>query len=473
MHGLTCQLFLKFLRLWRELRPASLFQVTAALASVMAPWIPAVAQTPGATVSIPRAEQPVPGPGQGPGFDRDDRTEWSRHPTGTPVSPRGWREILLADINGDGRDDLCGSYGLANGQRAYGCVINDQSRRFTGPLLQAAAFNGALDPTIHPTIRVVDLHDNGERHLCGRTMEGIKCQRFNGTFFEAPVLVHTMFSDANFWNQVPYASTIGFARLNNALALCGRGVIGVMCFRKSGAVFNRYVDAWALDFSDANGWNNPEYFSTLRYVDINRDGQSDICARGTSGILCAMYRASRFNRFSPAQWTTTQFADWYGWNDARYFPSVRFGDISGDGLADVCGRGSAGLYCGINNSYAGNFGSLIGVGTLAQPQMSDANNWGSPTANLSSLLIADYDGDGKNDVCGLNAPDPSGAPEFSCARSTSVPTGARFDPLVRRVKSIYPNGAVVAGSLYATQPRGGFCWANADDSVSCSVQWQP
>lgn len=431
-----------------------------------------LAQTPGATVTIPSSEQPVAGPGQGLNLDRDERTTWSRHPSATIGSTRGWRAILLADINGDGRDDLCGSYGLANGQRAYGCVLNGAAT-FTGNLRQAVAFNGAFDASIHSTIRVIDLHGNGQRHLCGRVMEGIKCQRFNGSGFDAPVLVHTMFSDANFWNQIPYASTIGFARLNNQLALCGRGVAGVMCFLKSGSEFSRFPIATASEYSDANGWAAVQHFSTLHYVDVSRDGQSDICGRGFSGLLCATWRVTPFNRFAPAQWVTTQFADSFGWNHPRYFPSLRFGDIDGDGLADVCGRGDAGLYCGITQAGWGSFGALVGVSNLAQPQMSDANNWGNPTSNLASLQLVDFDGDGKADACGLNTPHAGGDPEFFCAKSTSLPTGARFDPLVRRIKSIGLVGAVVSGRIYATSPATGFCWALQDNSVSCSVQWQP
>jgi hypothetical protein len=434
--------------------------------------LPVLAQTPGATVTIPAGEQPRAGGGQVPGLERDDRTTWSSHPS--PGGVRGWRAILLADIDGDGRDDLCGSYGLANGQRAYGCVINHPARAFTGSLLQASAFNGAVDPTIHPTIRVIDRLGNGQRHLCGRTMEGIKCHRFNGSGFDAPVLVHTMFSDANYWNQAQYASTIAFPKQAGKHAICGRGVAGVMCYERIGssATYSSTPNL-APAFRDSNGWSGAPYFSTLQYADINGDGHADVCGRGTSGVLCATYDFLS-GTFSAASWVTTQFADAYGWTDPRYFPSLRVADVSGDGVADFCGRGTAGLYCGITRGFPGEFPSLTDVNTLVQSQMSDANNWGNPTANLASLLIADYDGDGKNDVCGLYTSHQGGYPEFFCAQSRSVASGAQFAPLVRRIKSIPVVDKVHAGRLYDTAPRTGFCWVTSmDNSVACSTQWVP
>src|SRR6185436_1715503 len=41
---------------------------------------------------------------------------------------------------------------------------------------------------------------------------------------------------------------------------------------------------WSDRFSDGNGWNSgPEHYSTIQYVDVTGDGRADVCGRGSSG----------------------------------------------------------------------------------------------------------------------------------------------------------------------------------------------
>jgi hypothetical protein len=433
------------------------------------------AQTPGAFVAIPPEDQPLQGPGQS-ALNRDEDSLWSRPPKPSLTGSTGWSFILLTDLDGDGRADLCGLYGLNNGQHVYGCVRNSVNRTFYGVIVQAQAFNGRPDPSIHSTISVVDLNGDGSKHLCGRTMEGMKCQRFNVSTFDPPVALFPNnpgvdFSDANFWSAEPYYSTIAFARLGGKLALCGRGFDGVMCFLRYWGNFDPRP-FMQTSFSDANGWDQPQYYRTLRYVDVDGDGDSDICARGRAGILCSVWRRTPNSHFEPSRVWTEQFRDIDGWSDPRYYTSIRFGDVNGDGFADVCGRGSQGLYCGINTSRPSLPGSsFAGLSSPVQQQMTDATRWGIPASNLRSFFIIDFDGDGKGDVCGLNAP-TGGFPDLFCAKSRSTTAGAAFDSLVTRTKNV--NGAadeLVAGRLYIGGKLG-FCWNTFDGSANCSAEWR-
>jgi len=437
----------------------------------------AQAQTPGAFVTIASSDQPVPGPGQDPTLARDDQTLWSRSPGAAASNGAGWSFIKLVDLNGDGLDDLCGVYGLSNGQHVYGCVLNNGNRNFSGTIRQVQAFNGTPNPSIHSTITMVDLGD-GWNHLCGRTVEGMKCQRFNGSTFDAPEALFPShpevdFSDANFWNQEEYYSTIGFARLSGKVALCGRGIDGVMCFLRIGGAFDprRFLQS---AFGNGSGWSAPEYYRTIRYVDVDGDGNTDICARGIGGIICSVWRQTPISHFESPVVMTTQFSDAWGWYDARYYPSIRFGDVNADGSLDVCGRGFQGLYCGVTRSTQSAAPSFVhpfgnDVNTLVQTEMSNVAHWGDSSSNLRSFFITDFDHDGKNDVCGLNSPS-GGFPDLFCARSHSTATGAGFDPLVVRTRNVNTSERVAVGHLY---PGGGigFCWTLLDRSVNCSVQW--
>jgi len=495
---------------WESIERRACLLGAAVLATLGLGGAPVKAQTPGVHLDIPATYLPVQGPGLAGLHLRIDPTDWSisaEQLSGgrTHSSDMGWSYILLVDLNRDGRDDLCGLYGFgrySHSSHAFLCVLNQPNGGFGGTPMQVDAFNGPADPSIHSTITAVDLDGTGKPYLCGRTMEGVKCQGFFRDHFDPPVLVHPMFSDANYWNQWQYYSTIGFAKLGGKLAICGRGTAGVLCYQESewpGPTGELFASAalTQTQFSDGAGWSTPDYFLTLRYVDINGDGHSDICARGIAGIVCSVFRPGPPTpHFAPVELWTTQFSDAYGWRDAHYMTSIRFVDVSGDRAQDVCGRGSAGLYCGVSGSVSPGSPAtsllppLNGAGTLLQSQVSDANGWGSPfdfpiDYQIAALHFVDFNGDGRNDFCAMG-PVPNGArPEypltFLCAPNTGAPGAAAFGPLVLRTQGIrldnfagFLSGRLVVGRLYSGSNAGkiGFCWNDSyTGNVACSLPW--
>src|SRR5262249_50692937 len=42
------------------------------------------------------------------------------------------------------------------------------------------------------------------------------------------------------------------------------------------------------DFTDGGGWRDPIYGTTMQLADIDGDGHADICGRGYAGLICAM-----------------------------------------------------------------------------------------------------------------------------------------------------------------------------------------
>jgi hypothetical protein len=49
------------------------------------------------------------------------------------------------------------------------------------------------------------------------------------------------------------------------------------------------VTRWTSNVSDAYGWNSdPAYYSTIQFVDLNHDGKADVCGRGSDGIYCGV-----------------------------------------------------------------------------------------------------------------------------------------------------------------------------------------
>lgn len=381
-----------------------------------------------------------------------------------------WTRIVLGDIDGDGQDDLCGLYGTD-----YGCVLNASPRTyFAGTFFEADAFDGAGRDSVHGTIGVVDVDDDGDGDLCGRTSSGIVCQTFRpGTGFDPPRVWLADFSDRNGWDRPEYASTIGFVRLHeitgpgSAPAVCGRGIAGVLChFRNSTRTGFVSTPKLVSAFSDRNGWNRPEYYETLQYADIDGDGFDDVCGRGIDGIWCARWRDGAWREFeSPRLWTT-QFRDGWGWADPIYYRSIRLGDVNGDRRADVCGRGTAGVYCGLARRGGVGFDHAR---MLDVPGMSNARGWSSQPLYYGSLALVDFDRDGRKDVCGVGPYTRASGftgPELHCAQSRSGLTPS-FGGLSRRSFNSGIVDGAVAGRIYPT--RNNFCWTFAGTGdVACN-----
>ncbi|MBX3635337.1 MAG: VCBS repeat-containing protein [Rubrivivax sp.] len=459
--------------------------------------VPAAVQA--QAVNVPASEQPQAGTGAWDQADRDDITSWSRPSTALATYAAGWRFIRLVDIDGDGLDDLCGLYGpLNSANHVYGCVLNQGStgqHRFGGNLIQAHAFNGHPNASVHSTIAAVDFNGDGKPDLCGRTPAGLVCQPRTTSGFGIPRVLSAAFSDQHGWTQERYFSSIHFPAPTNPFIVCARDGEGGFCLDRYATLFGlpgnlgRIREA-SYGFADWWGWNRPEHYRSFRFVDLNADGWVDMCGRGDAGIWCSTWQqqASGGWRWEPPVLWTGQYTNGFGWADKRYFNSIVYGDLNGDGRTDVCGRGTDGLYCGVsrmapaNNRNAQRFD---GAFALAQAQFPDATGWGANWQSLSSMQVVDFDGDGKGDVCGLLNND------FFCARSLSTGTAAAFAPLVRRIKNVVPfigsNDAaepafqrdrVVAGRLYPATVgdtavrRTGFCWVDHSGTVSCSNPWR-
>ncbi|HLK44844.1 MAG TPA: FG-GAP-like repeat-containing protein, partial [Acidimicrobiales bacterium] len=227
-----------------------------------------------------------------------------------------------------------------------------------------------------------DVDADGRADACALSVTGITCNLATGEGFSAPL---PTVSAASLTTRSIY-TTLRFGDLDGdgRADACLRQPDGVHCWLSNGHGFDRAIPGPAL--SDAAGWDGPNA-STIRLADVDGDGLADLCARGPDGFAC--YRSTG-DGFEPLG-VLAALSDAAGFGDVNYFATVRMGDVDGDGRADVCARGAAGVSCWLSD----------GKGFSAQipgPAWSDASGFGA-WQSWATMRIADVDGDGRADLC--------------------------------------------------------------------------
>jgi hypothetical protein len=340
-----------------------------------------------------------------------------------PYTTEQLASIKFPDLDGDGFADMC--YIDASGVQ---CALSRGTGKFSNFVQWTDAFRlGLTDQSMWGTIQYGDVDNDGKDDICGRTSSGFICLfsdgessfinqytkafKFGGTEWQAP----------QYWSTIRLVDVSGDGKLD----VCGRSAIGIVCEilqvipEAGGAtkVFGGWSQ-WDTQFSDAKGWAaDPSYWSTIQFADVNGDGRKDVCGRFDDGIWCELNYGSKFDGYTHME---TDFSNVDGWNQPQYYSTIRFADINGDAKADVCARGSFGLICGL--STGGQYPSF--AGTLAPPVktgFSDANGW-NQNYRFKNMWMVNTNRDSRADVCGR------ASNGIICAVSTSQNSDLQFGP---------------------------------------------
>jgi hypothetical protein len=235
--------------------------------------------------------------------------------------PSRWGTVQFPDVNGDGKSDVCGrdaagiACGLSDGD-AFGAVTVWQAA-----FADANGWNAS--PDRWATIQFPDLNGDGKADVCGRGPEGIVCGLSNGSTFAAPTVFAPAFKDAPFDSRADTWSTIQFPDLNGdgKADLCGRGPDGLHCGLGTGSTFAP-VTLWQAELNDSGGWNRQSQAGTIQFVDLDDDGKADVCGRDAAGIVCALSNGT--TGFSATTLWTADYSDALGWNAPQYWTSIAF-----------------------------------------------------------------------------------------------------------------------------------------------------
>lgn len=276
-------------------------------------------------------------------------------------APGYYTTIRLADVNGDGRDDLC-----ARDASGFGCWLSNGTAfetRIEGPRWSDEA--GFTAAKFYGTLRMGDVDGDGRADACIRSSAGMTCALSDGDGFPTEI-AGPEWADASGFGGREYWSTLRMADIDadGRADLCIRTSTDLRCVQSMGESFGEAIVVAAL--ANDSGWADPANYRTIRTGDIDGDGASDLCARGDAGMACWTWNGAGFDAVTGPEWS-----DASGWGAAPFFETIRLADVDGDGLDDLCARAGDGWRC--HPSLGDRFGEAALLGDL-----DDASGWSAP-----------------------------------------------------------------------------------------------
>ncbi|MBO6934913.1 MAG: VCBS repeat-containing protein [Deltaproteobacteria bacterium] len=244
--------------------------------------------------------------------------------------------LRLGDLDGDGLSDLCARW--SDGLRCYRSTGTGFEQLATLPELSDD--NGYGTVARYGTLRMGDVNADGRDDVCVRDENGMDCWLFDGRDFDARV-TGPRWSDTAGFDQLERWSTIRLADVDGdgSADLCARTPGGFECHPAGARGFGDPYLGPAMDADE--GWDEPSQYATIRLGDVDGDGAADLCARDSEGLVCWLFTGRGFD----AQVEGPRLSDADGWDQPERYHTLRMADVNRDGLADVCGLTDEGLLC--------------------------------------------------------------------------------------------------------------------------------
>ncbi len=219
---------------------------------------------------------------------------------------------------------------------------------------------GWKQPQYYSTIQAVDVDGDGQSEVLARWIDGLSIYRFvNGALLRHS-RIPALSDNAGFY-QPSWYSTIHAAVLDprrRQADVIAREQDGVHVFRYYGVPRGwREVGARASlrPFADTDGggtdWTQAKYYSTIQLMDLTGDGAAELVGRGRSGM-----QAWQWNPETES-WTqlaaSGELADDQGFDQEAYYYSAQLVDLDHDGIAELVARTSDGVqtYKWANNGW--------------------------------------------------------------------------------------------------------------------------
>ena len=290
-----------------------------------------------------------------------------------------WINRTLADVNGDGLDDLVAfiNGGVQVALATYGSATYQDTTQWISGFTGTAWANKPR--------WVIDINGDGKSDIVGINSDGVSVAISTGDAF-----------DTSLWEQgFPHFDGTGWGTSLITIAdVNGDGKSDIVGFNDSVYVAisgtNSFVSysGWFKGFS-GTAWDGQPRLLT----DVNGDKKADIVGFGKNdtGVIVALSKGTYFDTDGWEQ-GFSGFNDQTVWGGA----SRMLGDMNGDGLMDLVGITQKGTAKGVNVAYS----SGKGFETLSNwSDLYSGNGWGGSSTPIS---LSDFNQDGLTDVIGFN-----------------------------------------------------------------------
>ncbi|MGI8558960.1 MAG: FG-GAP repeat domain-containing protein [Solirubrobacteraceae bacterium] len=308
--------------------------------------------------------------------------------------PSQYRTIQTANLDGDGKTELLAR--AADGLHVY--RWNPATATFVDISKPPRLFSngaGGDQPSVYETIQTADLFGDGHEELLARTPSGIEWARWNehtGHFglmtqtgiapdahgggqpslyqtiqtadvsgdrradllLAANALRRYVLEPDGRYSEEPVLPTVdhahGFDRPSQyetvrAVRIDGRQRAAVVARFANGLHVYELIDGkWSTaapvlgELSDADGFDRPDQYRTIRAGDVTGHGRLDVVARTAAGITVWELEEGAWVRLSSGPTLTGPV-----WAQASHYDTIRLGDINGNGHAALVVRGVFGM----------------------------------------------------------------------------------------------------------------------------------
>jgi hypothetical protein len=259
------------------------------------------------------------------GYDPTAGT-WVNRKVENPLSEEFWTTpwyystIQCADIDGDGQAELLARG--PDGMRVWSLSGTSWRPGVTNSFMQDS--NNWTNPSYYRTLQCADVNGDGSPELIGRDDNGLHAFRYDNGWSEIATPL-TALGTASGWALPQYYSTIQCADIDGdrTKEVVGRGPNGILAWKLVSGAWTSLPAGPAL--SDADGWDSPEYYTTIQFADLDGDLSEELVVRSSTGI-----RAWSFGR---ASWTPLEigpeWSDASGWNEVQYYSTIRTARVHG------------------------------------------------------------------------------------------------------------------------------------------------
>jgi hypothetical protein len=221
-------------------------------------------------------------------------------------------------------------------------------------------------------------------------------------------------SDGLGWKQSMYYSTIQTADIDGdgQGEVLTRWIDGLSIYRFENGTLLRHSQILAL--SDNAGFNEPSWYSTIHTAVLDRKlGQADVIAREGDGIHVFRYDFTQHEwRELGAHVSVRPFADTDAggtdWTKPKHYLTIQLADLTGDGVAELVGRGQNGMQVWRWNGADESWAQATAGGELSDSQGFDREPY------YYSIQLVDVDHDG---VSELIARAPAGVQTYKWSRA--------------------------------------------------------